>query len=195
MGGTAGAASTQGATSNPGVAMTNAGSLEAQKQMALGWSRIKLDPAAALKNFEAAITADPKSAAVRVQRSRARREAGDAAGARGDANDAIGMQPGLGEAYAARAEANRALGRAAADLLADYEQAAKLDGSFTDAYKMVLTQVGGSGGDTAVSDEDKKPGSSGASRPAVAFSAVLGAVRVHLRDAGGRGRDNRAAGA
>lgn len=165
-GGPAGSAATQGATSGPGVAMTNAGSLEAQKQMALGWSRIKLDPAAALKNFEAAITADPKSAAVRVQRSRARREAGDAAGALGDANDAIGMEPGLGEAYAARAEANRALGRAEADLLADYEAAAKLDGRFTDAYKTVLTSVGG--GETASAEGQKsgKGGATGASAPA-----------------------------
>lgn len=159
--GTAAAAATQGATSGPGVAMTNTGSLEAQKQIALGWSRIKLDPAAALKNFEAAITADPKSAAVRVQRSKARREAGDAAGALGDANDAIGMQPDLGEAYAARAEANRALGRAEADLLADYEQAAKLDGRFTDAYKTVLTRVGATGGNTAASTEEKKSGTGG----------------------------------
>lgn len=162
------ASATQGATRGPGVAMTNAGSLDAQKQIALGWSRIKLDPAAALKNFEAAITADPKSAAVRVQRSRARREAGDAAGALGDANDAIRMQPDLGEAYAARAEADRSLGRAEADLLADYEAAAKLDGRFTDAYKTALIRSG-AGDDAVAISKEKSTGKGGlaeASTPA-----------------------------
>lgn len=128
--------------SGPGVAMTSASSLEAQKQIALGWSRITLDPAAALKNFEAAITADPKGAATRVQRSKARLQAGDARGALGDARDAIALQPGLGEAYAARAEAHRALGLAEADLLADYEEAARLDGRFTDAYKTLVIRTG-----------------------------------------------------
>ncbi len=106
---------------------------EAQKQIALGWSRIKLDPKAALKNFEAAITADPRSAAVRVQRSKARLETGDASGAFGDSRDAIALEPGLGEAYAARAEAKRALGFKAAECQADLEMAAKLDGRFAGA--------------------------------------------------------------
>lgn len=125
----------------PGVAMTNAGSLEARRQIALGWSRIKLDPEAALKNFEAAITADPTSAAVRVQRSKARAEAGDAAGALGDADDAIRLDPRLGEGYAARAGAKRALGRKEAELLDDLELAAKLDGRFTDAYKSLKLRL------------------------------------------------------
>jgi len=127
----------------PGVAMTNAGSLEARKQIALGWSRISLDAKAALKNFEAAITADPLSAAVRVQRSKARLASGDAPGALGDSDDAIRMDPSLGEAYAARAEAKRALGRAEEELLTDYEEAAKLDGRFTQAYRALVTRLTG----------------------------------------------------
>lgn len=149
------------AARGPGVAMTSASSLEAQKQIALGWSRIKLDPAAALKNFEAAITADPKGAATRVQRSRARLETGDARGALGDANDAVGFDPRLGEAYAARAEANRALGRSEADLLEDYEQAARLDGRFTDAYKTALARVG----PTAQAGSAEGKGAAGESAP------------------------------
>lgn len=119
----------------PEVAMTDAATLEAKRQIALGWSRIKLDPKAALKNFEAAITAAPRSAAVRVERSKARLAAGDAAGALGDSDDAIGLDPRLADGYAARAEAKRALGLKEAELLADLETAAKLDPSFADQYK------------------------------------------------------------
>ncbi|MDD5304594.1 MAG: hypothetical protein PHS14_15975 [Elusimicrobia bacterium] len=147
----------------PGVEMTSAGSLEARKQIALGWSRIKLDPKEALKFFEAAITADPLNAAVRVQRSKARAEAGDAEGALGDADDAIRMEPGLGEAYAARAEAKRALGRKEAELLEDLKTAAELDGRFTEAYKAAVLRVGAlanDGGEAA-----GKSGLSGASAP------------------------------
>ncbi len=140
------AAMTAEAPRGPGVAMTSASSLEAQKQIALGWSRMKLDPADALKNFEAAVAADPKGAATRVERSKARLEAGDARGALQDANDAIALHSGFAGGYAARAEANRALGKAEAELLADYEAAAKLDGSFTEAYKTVLARGGATGG-------------------------------------------------
>ncbi len=132
------------AAAAPGAAMTSPASLEARKQIALGWSRIKLDPAAALKSFEAAITADPMNAAVRVQRSKARLAAGDFPGALGDSDDAIRMDPRLGEAYAARAEAKRALGRAEAELVTDYEAAANLDGRFAEAYKAVVTRLSAS---------------------------------------------------
>jgi tetratricopeptide (TPR) repeat protein len=164
--------STATAPRGPAVAMTNAGSLEAQKQIALGWSMIKLDPKEALKFFEAAITADPVSAAVRVQRSRARAAAGDAAGALGDADDAIRMDPGLGEAYAARAEAKRALGRAEAELLADYEAAAKLDGRFTEAYKAVLIRTGGS-----LAGTETKPAAKAETAGASAPDGPLGLLR------------------
>lgn len=127
----------------PGVAMTSASSLEVQKQLALGRSRLELDPKEALKYFDAAVAADEKDAAARVQRSQARLKAGDAAGALSDADAAVGLAPTLGEAFAARAEAKRALGKREAELLADYEAAAKLDGRFAQAYKAVL--LGGSG--------------------------------------------------
>jgi tetratricopeptide (TPR) repeat protein len=129
--------------------MTDAGSLEASKQIANGWSRIKLDPVEALKHFDAAVAADPKSAAARVGRSKARLEAGDAAGALEDAEAASSIEPRLGAAYAARAEAKSVLGRAAAELLADYETAAKLDGGFVEAYKAALVRSGAAAGANA----------------------------------------------
>ncbi|MBI2386389.1 MAG: hypothetical protein HYV14_10295 [Elusimicrobia bacterium] len=134
-------------TRGPGVAMTSASALEAQRQVALGWSRIKLDPKAALKNFEAAITADPRSAAVRVERSKARLAAGDAPGALGDSNDAVALDPRLAAGYAARAEAKRALGMKEAELLADLETAAKLDPDFAERYKALKLRVDGPSAD------------------------------------------------
>lgn len=163
----AGAGSSPAAPAAPGgpdVAMTSAASLEAQKQIALGWSRLKLDPGAAFKNFEAAITADPMSAAVRVQRSKARLAAGDAPGALGDARDAIGMNPRLGEAYAARADANRALGIKETELLADLETAASLDGRFTEAYKSAMLRAGLAPGGAAAAPAAAE-GSGGAPAP------------------------------
>ncbi|PIR16017.1 MAG: hypothetical protein COV48_11230 [Elusimicrobia bacterium CG11_big_fil_rev_8_21_14_0_20_64_6] len=112
--------------------------LEAKRQIELGWSLLKVDSATAFEHFEAAITADPLRASVRVQRSKARLAAGNAPGALGDARDAISMEPTLGEAYAARAEANRALGRSNIDLQADYKIAAKHDPRFLGAYKALV---------------------------------------------------------
>lgn len=112
--------------------------LEAKRQIELGWSLLKVDPATAFEHFEAAITADPLRASVRVQRSKARLAAGNAPGALGDARDAIAMEETLGEAYAARAEANRALGRSNADLKADYRLAAMYDSRFLSDYKALV---------------------------------------------------------
>jgi tetratricopeptide (TPR) repeat protein len=144
-------------TRGPSVAMSDASVLEAQKQIAQGWSRIKLDPKAALKNFEAAITAAPRSAMVRVQRSKARLETGDAPGALGDSDDAIALDPRLGDGYAARAEAKRALGLKETELLADLETAANLEGRFTEAYKSARLSVYG-----AAASADGDQGGAGA---------------------------------
>lgn len=154
-------------TRGPTVAMTDAATLEAKKQIALGWSRIKLDPKAALKNFEAAITAAPRSAAVRVERSKARLAAGDAAGALGDSDDAIGLDPRLADGYAARAEAKRALGLKDAELLADLETAAKLDPGFAEQYKAVKLRVGGPSADGPgeATGAGEAGGAAGASAP------------------------------
>lgn len=127
----------------PGVAMTSAASLEAQKYLALGQSRLELDPKAALKSFDAAVAADPKNASVFAARSRARLKAGDAAGALIDANMALERSSELGEAYAARAQANRAIGQAEKELLADYEKAANLDPGFAQEYQTLKLKLGG----------------------------------------------------
>jgi len=147
-------------TRGPDVAMTDAAMLEAKKQIALGWSRIKLDPKAALKNFEAAITAAPRSAAVRVERSKARLAAGDAPGALGDSDDAIALDPRLADGFAARVEAKRALGMKEAELLADLEAAAKLDPGFAEQYKAMKLRVDGPSASAAAGG-----GTAGASAP------------------------------
>ncbi len=149
-------------TRGPSVAMTDASMLEAKKQIDLGWSRIKLDPTAAFKNFEAAITAAPRSAAVRVERSKARLAAGDAPGALGDAGDAIALEPNLADGYAARVEARRALGFKEQELLVDLEAAAKLDPGFAEQYKAMKLRVDGPSAGGAGSSGD---GTSGASAP------------------------------
>lgn len=172
-GGTSGAAGSGGGyagsgpgstpgTRGPDVAMTDAAMLEAKKQIALGWSRIKLDPKAALKNFEAAITAAPRSAAVRVERSKARLAAGDAPGALGDSDDAIALDPRLADGFAARVEAKRALGMKEAELLADLEAAAKLDPGLAEQYKAMKLRVDGQSGSGAGATGD---GTAGASAP------------------------------
>jgi len=147
-------------TRGPDVAMTDAAMLEAKKQIALGWSRIKLDPKAALKNFEAAITAAPRSAAVRVERSKARLASGDAPGALGDSDDAIALDPRLADGFAARVEAKRALGMKEAELLADLESAAKLDPGLVEQYKAMKLRVDGASADGA-----GEAGTAGASAP------------------------------
>ena len=122
-------------------ALTNAASLEAQRHLATGWSRLKLDPAVALKSFDVAVAADAKNASVRTERAKARLIAGDAKGSVEDATFALSLQPNLPDAYAARAEANRALGKADAELIADYEKSAQLDTRFTGAYQEALTRI------------------------------------------------------
>ena len=131
-------------TRGPDVTMTSASALEAQKQIALGWNRIKLDPAAAMKNFEAAITADPRSAAVRVQRSKARLSIGNAPGALGDSDDAIALDPRLADGYAARIAAKLALGIKEEELLADLQAAANLDARYAEEYRSIILRAGGS---------------------------------------------------
>ena len=133
-------APTKGIATKPAVAMTSAASLEAQRHIAAGWSQIELDPAKALKSFSAAVAADPKSAAARLERAKALLKTGDASGALADANEALALQSNLAEAYATRADANKALGKAEAEMIADYEQAAKLDGRFSAAYNALVTK-------------------------------------------------------
>jgi tetratricopeptide (TPR) repeat protein len=145
--------------------MTSASALEARKQIDLGWSRLKLDPKAAMKNFESAITADPRSAAVRVQRSKARLETGNAPGALGDSDDAIALDPKLGEGYAARVAAKRALGIKEEELLADLEAAANLDARYAEEYKAVVLRVRGAAPPSAAAPAAQSSGESAPAAP------------------------------
>jgi|CXWL01.1.fsa_nt_gi tetratricopeptide (TPR) repeat protein len=135
------------------VAMTSAASLSAQKYLAEGRRKMALDPKAALNSFDQAVAADPKSAISRVERSKARLASGDAAGALQDAEAAAALDSNSADAYALRAEAKRALGRKAEEMAADYETAAKLDGRYAEAYKTLLTKMGGSSAGDAQNGE------------------------------------------
>lgn len=145
------------------VPLSNTANLEAQRRIGLGRSSLALDPGAALKHFDAAVAADPKNASVRVERAKARLQISDFRGALEDADFAASLAPSLGAAYAARAEAKRGMGRPDAEVLAEYEQAAKLDGAFTESYQALLSKVAqpaSAGGSQAA-----KPGSLGGSAP------------------------------
>lgn len=132
----------QTTTAGPGVTMTSASSIESQKQIALGWSRLKLDATEALKHFDQAVAADPESPQARLERAKARLTAGDAAGARADTDFVLTRAPQTAEAFAVRAEARRVLGEKEEELLADLQAAANLDGRFAEAYKSATLRAG-----------------------------------------------------
>lgn len=171
----------QAAPSRPVVAMTSPASLEAQRHIANGWSQISLDPAKALKSFDAAVAADAKNASVRLERAKARLQAGDARGAGEDASAAIALQPNLAEAYATRAEAGRALGAEPAALLADYEQAAKLDARFVPAYKELVARAAAGGAQTQTGSTAKPGSLAGGSATGTFNMAALDSPRSWLK--------------
>lgn len=130
----------------PKVAMTNAGALEAKRQLELGRAKAALDPKAALAFLDAAVAADGKDADARVARSQARLAAGDPVGARADADAAVALSPTYADAYAARAEASRALNPKDPQIEADYAEAARLDAKFKDAYEAIVAKASAQGG-------------------------------------------------
>lgn len=75
-----------------------------------------------------------------VASSKVRLAAEDASGALRDAELAV-ERGGGADAYAARADAKRALGRPYDDYIADYAQAAKLDPRYEDKYEGVVEQM------------------------------------------------------
>jgi hypothetical protein len=80
----------------------------------------------------------PKSGT--VDSSKAHLDAQDPAGALRDAETAVARGGGA-DAYAARADAKRALGRPVAEAAADYAQAAKLDPRYAAKYEGLLEQA------------------------------------------------------
>ena len=148
------------ASAESSVPMTNVASLTAKKYIADGRRKMALDPKAALNSFDQAVAADPKSAVARAERSKARLTSGDDVGALEDAEAAVQIDSNLAAAYAARAQAKRALGRKEAEMAADYETAARLDGRYAEAYKTLLSKMSGS------SAADTKTGSNAGGRSA-----------------------------
>ena len=74
-----------------------------------------------------------------IDSSRIRLDAQDAAGALADAELALAHGGGA-DAYAARADAKRALGRPIGEVIADYDEAAKLDPRYIEKYKGLIAQ-------------------------------------------------------
>jgi hypothetical protein len=74
-----------------------------------------------------------------VESSRIRLAAQDAAGALADAEAAVARGGGAG-AYAARADAKRALGRPIEEVLSDYARAAALDPRYIEKYQGLVAQ-------------------------------------------------------
>ena len=74
-----------------------------------------------------------------VESSKIRLDSQDAAGALADAEAALAHGGGA-DAYAARADAKRALGRPLAEALADYAEAAKLDPRYIEKYNGLIAQ-------------------------------------------------------
>lgn len=72
--------------------------------------------------------------------SKIRLDAGDAAGALNDAEQVL-TKGGSADAYAARGDARRALGRPFEEVLSDYQQAATLDPRYIEKYKGLLAQA------------------------------------------------------
>ncbi|UPT74512.1 MAG: hypothetical protein M0D55_01870 [Elusimicrobiota bacterium] len=129
--------------------MTSANSIEARRQLALGRSKMSLDTAAALKHLDAAVAADESDGEARAARARARLASGDATGALQDADAATRLAPRLADGWAVRAEAKRALGRAEAELIEDYAEAARLDPSFKDAFEALVAKASAGGAQNA----------------------------------------------
>jgi hypothetical protein len=81
----------------------------------------------------------PSPAPGTLDSSKIRLDAQDAAGALADAE--IALQKGGGaDAYAARADAKRALGRPVDEAIADYAEAAKLDPRYIEKWKGLIAQ-------------------------------------------------------
>src|SRR5208282_6051572 len=93
-------------------------------------------------------TPDPGS----LQSSRIRLDAHDAAGALADAETVLAHGGGA-DAFAARADAKRALGRPINEVIADYAEATKLDPRYIEKYKGLIAQR----------DAEAHPGSNAAS--------------------------------
>ncbi len=129
--------------------------------------KIKLgDSQEALRLLERAIALDPKSPGARVERAKARRGLGDPEGALAEAEEALRLEPRQAEALLLRGQARENLGHSPSAILADFQAATELDGSFASFYKQALEryQKGGAAAlrAEASGEAGKRQGASGA---------------------------------
>lgn len=99
----------------------------------------------ALKLAEKAVSLDPRSARALTARSEAKRAIKDNQGALDDAEAAVRLDERYPEAYLARAQAKRSLGRAPSEVLADFEEAGRLESGFANFYQEALAAYQKSG--------------------------------------------------
>jgi len=103
--------------------------------------------------------------------SKIRLDAHDVPGALADA-ELVVAKGGGADAFAARADAKRALGRPMDEVLADYAQAAKLDPRYLEKYNGLIAQI----------ESEKHPkagkGSAGLGGVPIGFVALGGAIGV-----------------
>lgn len=107
-----------------------------------------------------------------VDSSKIRLEAQDPAGALRDAETAVARGGGA-DAYAARADAKRALGRPIAEVAADYAEAAKLDPRYMAKYQGLLEQARSEANPQTLSRKAGKQQRSGVNHLALVIAVVL----------------------
>jgi hypothetical protein len=104
-----------------------------------------------------------------LESSKVRLDAQDAAGALADAETALAHGGGA-DAYAARADAKRALGRPVEEVIADYAEAAKLNPSYIEKYQGLIAQ------ENSEEHPGKKPRGTGPK--GVPLAGLLAAVSI-----------------
>jgi hypothetical protein len=108
-----------------------------------------------------------------INSSKIRLDAGDAVGALADAQLVVASGGGA-DAFAARADAKRALGSPYEEVLADYAQAAKLDPRYIEKYNGLIAQR------ESERNPKKAKGQTGLNGVPVGFLAAAGIVGVFL---------------
>jgi hypothetical protein len=131
-------------------------------------------PGVATSSVPAVSTASAISPGVGfLESSKIRLDAHDAAGALADAETALARHGGA-DAYAARADAKRALGRPSQEVLADYAQAAKMDPRYIEKYQGLVEQQ------KSEEDPEKSSKSRGVNGIPIVYLMITGAAGAVL---------------
>jgi hypothetical protein len=107
-----------------------------------------------------------------LESSKIRLDAHDVAGALADAEAVIARDGGSADAFAARADAKRALGRPMGEVLADYAEAAKLDPRYIEKLNGLIAQL------KSEQHPDKRGWSKGLGGLPIGFIALAGFVGI-----------------